>query len=85
MIDAWLDRVFWPRVSRSWRGLTNFEKGLGCWASSVVAVATMVIVLDGFAKIMAGCKNVDGREASNGVSARGGGGRSEAVDGRHQR
>ena len=51
----------------------------------VVAVTTTVIVLDGFAKIMAGCKNVDGGEASNRASACGGSGRSEAVDGRHQR
>ena len=59
--------------------------GVGVLGSSVVAVTTTVIILDGFAKIMAGCKNVDGREASNGVSACGGGGRSEPVDERHQR
>ena len=45
--------------------------------SSVVAVTTTVIVTDGFAKIMAGCKNVDGEGASNGVSTCGGSGRSE--------
>ena len=43
-----------------------------------------MIVLDGFAKIMAGCKSVDEQEASNMVSACGSG-RSEAVDERHQR
>ena len=53
--------------------------------SSVVGVTTTVIVLDGFAKIMAGCKSVDEQEASNRVSACGGGGRSEPVDERHQR
>ena len=52
--------------------------------SSVVGVTTTVIVLHGFAKIMAGCKNVD-REASDRVSACGGSGRSGAVDERHQR
>ena len=30
--------------------------------SSVVGVTTTVIVLDGFAKIMAGCKSVDEQE-----------------------
>jgi hypothetical protein len=36
------------------------------------------------AKIMAGCKNVDGRETSIRVSACGSGGMSEAVDRHHQ-
>ena len=84
MIDAWLDRIPWPRVSRIWQVLTDFEMGVGVLGSSVVAVTTTVIVLDGFAKIMAGCKSVDEQEASNRVSACGGG-RSEAVDERHQR
>lgn len=39
----------------AWQGLTDFEMRVGVLGSSVVAVTTMVIVLDGFAKIMAGC------------------------------